>query len=157
MHPTNNATRLLDAKKIHYTAHEVPAVKMSALEVADYLHIPAEKVYKTIVFQRDKKGKPILAVVPATGEVDPKKLAVVLGEKKVNPATMRDAERITGLLAGGISPLALINKGFEVVLDAGALEQEKICISGGQRGLQVQLRPMDVITLTSAKTALISK
>jgi Cys-tRNA(Pro)/Cys-tRNA(Cys) deacylase len=157
MQARNNTTRLLDAKKIHYTAHEVPAVKMSALEVADYLQIPAEKVFKTIVFQREKKGKPILAVVPANGEVDPKKLAVVLGEKKVHPATMRNAERITELQAGGISPLALINKGFQVVLDASALEQEEICISGGQRGLQIELRPLDVITLTNAKTAPISK
>jgi len=156
MAATNNVTRMLDAKKITYTAFEIPAVKLSAIEVSDYLHMPPEDVYKTIVLRREKGGKAILAVVPATREVDPKKLAVLLKEKKVRVSTQREAEKMTGLLSGGISPLALIHKGFQVVIDESAIERKTIMISGGQRGLQVQLTVQDLIRLTNARTARIS-
>ena len=156
MAATNNVTRMLDTRNIPYTTFEIPAEKLSALEVSDYLHIPPEDVFKTIVLQREKNGKPILAVVPATGEVDPKKLAEFLKEKKVSVTTLREAEALTGLQAGGISPLALINKGFQVVIDKSAVEQGKILISGGQRGLQIQLTAQDLIRLINARTANIS-
>lgn len=156
MAATNNVTRMLDARKITYTVFEIPAVKLSAIEVSDYLHMPPEDVFKTIILRREKRGKAILAVVPAAREVDPKKLAGFLKEKKISVTTQRDAEKITGLLSGGISPLALIHKGFQVVIDESALEQENILISGGQRGLQIQLAVQDLIRLTNAKTAHIS-
>lgn len=153
MTTTNNVTRFLDAKKVIYTALEVPTVKLSALQVADLLGAAPEKVYKTIVVQREKIKKPILAVVPATREVNPKKLAAFLNEKKVIVATLQEAEGLTGLLAGGISPLALIHKGFQVVMDASALGHDQVLISGGQRGLQIQLKPKDLILLTNARIA----
>ena len=156
MAATNNITRMLDAQKITYTAFETPAVKLTALEICDHLHIPPEDVYKTIVLRREKSGKPILAVVPATGEVNPKELARFLKEKKVSVTTHRDAEKMTGLLSGGISPLALINKGFQVVVDESAIERGTILISGGRRGLQIQLAAQDLIRLTNARTARIS-
>ena len=157
MAATNNVTRMLDAKKITYTAFEIPAVKLSAIEVSDYLHMPPEDVYKTIVLRREKGGKAILAVVPATKEVDPKKLAVLLKNKKVRVSTQREAEKMTGLLSGGISPLALIHKGFQVVVDKSAIERKTILISGGERGLQIQLVVQDLIRLTNARTAHIRK
>ena len=156
MAATNNVTRMLDARKIIYTVFETPAVKLTALEVCDYLHILPEDVYKTIVLRCEKSGKPILAVVPATRGVNPKKLASFLKEKKVSVTTQRDAEKMTGLLSGGISPLALINKGFQVVIDESAIERGTIVISGGQRGLQIQLAAQDLIKLTSARTSNIS-
>jgi len=76
MAATNNVTRMLDAQEIIYTAFEIPLVKLTALEVCDHLQIPPEEVFKTIVLRPEKSGKPVLAVVPATGEVDPKKLAI---------------------------------------------------------------------------------
>ena len=156
MAATNNVTRMLDAQKITYTAFEIPAVKLSAIEVSDHLHMPPEDVYKTIVLRREKGGKAILAVVPATREVDPKKLAVLLKEKKLRVSTQREAEKMTGLLSGGISPLALIHKGFQVVIDEFAIERKIILISGGKRGLQIQLAVQDLIRLTNARTAHIS-
>ena len=153
MKAANNVTRLLDAKKITYTVFEIPAVKLSALEVSDFLDKPPENVFKTIVLQPEKIKKTVLAVVPATGEVSPKKLAAFLNEKKVSVTTQREAEALTGLQAGGISPLALIHKGFQVVVDASALEREFILVSGGQRGVQVQLNAKDLIQLTNARTA----
>jgi Cys-tRNA(Pro)/Cys-tRNA(Cys) deacylase len=135
----NNVTRLLDARKISYTAFELPAEKLGALETARLLSIPPEQVFKTIVVTRDGKGKPILAIVPGTGEVDLKALARAVGEKKVSLPTEREAEKLTGLQAGGISPLALLNRGFQMVLDSSAEMFDRIHVSGGQRGLNICL------------------
>ena len=153
---TNNVTRMLDAKHISYKTHTVPEKKISALEVAEFLAIPPETVFKTIVAEREKKGKAILAVVPATGEVDVKKLAKAVVEKKVHVATLERAESLTGLRAGGISPLALIQSGFQVVLDDSAFVLEAITISGGQWGLQITLRPQDLAKLSNARNAKIT-
>ena len=149
----NNVTRLLDARGIPYQAYELPAEKLGALETARILGVLPEIVYKTIVVTREGKGKPILAVVPGTDEVDLKALARALGEKKVNLPTEREAEQLTGLQAGGISPLALINRGFQVVVDATAELYDLIHISGGQRGLNISLPPHALITLTQASVA----
>jgi Cys-tRNA(Pro)/Cys-tRNA(Cys) deacylase len=152
----NNVTRLLDAKKVPYVVLEIPSGKLSALEVADFLKVSPDKVYKTIVARRSEAGKHVLAIVPANGEVDTKKLAQALGEKKMNIHSMRNAEAVTGLQAGSISALALINKGFQVVIDAHAREKSEIIISAGQRGLQVRLSPEDLARLTNARFFAIS-
>jgi Cys-tRNA(Pro)/Cys-tRNA(Cys) deacylase len=142
--PTNNITRMLAAQKIPYTAFELPSEKLSAIETARLLGVPLEQVFKTIVVKREGKGKPILAVIPGTSEVDLKRLAKVLGEKKLYLPTEREAEQITGLQSGGISPLALLNKGFQVILDSRADSYVEVHISGGQRGLNIRL-PVDAL------------
>ncbi len=119
----NNVTRLLEARKIQYTAHELPGEKLGALEAARLLKIPPDQVFKTIVLKRESRGKYILAVIPGDKEVDLKAVARFIGEKKVLVPTEREAEKITGLQAGGISPLALIHKGFQVLLDSSASNQ----------------------------------
>ena len=153
--PANNITRLLDAKKIPYTAFELPAEKLGAHETARLLNVPLEQVFKTIVVTREGKGKPILAVVPGSAEVDLKSLAKALGEKKLHLPTEREAEQLTGLQVGGISPLALINKGFQVVLDSSAGKYQEIHISGGQRGLNIRLPVEALISLTHARVEII--
>lgn len=157
MPPVNNITRFLDSKKVSYTAFETPAEKMGALETAQFLNVPAEVVFKTIVVTREKPKKPILAVIPGPATVDLKLLAAFLGEKKVHLPTEREAEQLTGLQAGGISPLALINKGFRVVVDSSAQNYSEIHISGGQRGLNIKLPVADLIKLTNARLATISR
>ena len=157
MPTVNNVTRMLDARKIPYTAFELPAEKLGALETARLLAVEPATVYKTIVVARDKPKKPILAVIPGPNQVDLKALASYLGEKKVYLPTEREAESLTGLQAGGISPLALLNKGFQVVLDASAQEQAEIHISGGQRGLNLRLPVEAIIRLTNARVASISR
>jgi Cys-tRNA(Pro)/Cys-tRNA(Cys) deacylase len=154
--PTNNLTRMLDARKIRYTAYELPAEKLGAQETARLLNVPLELIYKTIVVTREGKGKPILAVVPGDREVDLKLLAKALNEKKLHLPTEREAEQLTGLQAGGISPLALINKGFQVVVDARAEAHKEIHVSGGQRGLNICLPVGDLLKLTNARLAEIS-
>lgn len=153
----NNVTRLLDARGIPYTAYELPVEKIGAVETAHILGVDARLIFKTIVIIRDGKGKPILAVIPGDKEVDLKALAQAVGEKKVHLSTQREAEKITGLQVGGISPLALLNRGFQVILDASALDFEEIHISGGQRGLNLRLPTTALIDLTTAKLAVICK
>jgi Cys-tRNA(Pro)/Cys-tRNA(Cys) deacylase len=153
---TNNVTRFLDARKVKYTAHELPAEKLGAVEAALYMGVPAGHVFKTIVTTREK-GKPVLVLTPGTHVVDLKILAAFLGEKKMSLPTEREAEGLTGLQAGGISPLALINKGFQVVIDAAAQEYEQIYISGGQRGLNIKLSVADLAKLTNARFASVSR
>jgi Cys-tRNA(Pro)/Cys-tRNA(Cys) deacylase len=152
----NNVTRFLDAKKVKYTAFETPAEKLGALETAQFLNLPPEKVFKTIVATRARPGKPILAVIPGPRHLNLKLLAAALGEKKVNLPTEREAEQLTGLQAGGISPLALINKGFQVVIDSSAQGFAEIHVSGGQRGLSICLPVKDLAALTNARFAAIS-
>ena len=148
---TNNITRLLDAHKIPYTAFELPEEKLGAVEAARLLGAPPEQVFKTIVVTKEGKGKPILAVVPGSGEVDLKALAKAVGEKKVHLPTEREAEALTGLQAGGISPLALIKRGFQVVLDESANDFDEIYLSGGQRGLNIRLPVGDLARLVNAR------
>ena len=153
----NNVTRLLDQLKIPYTAFELPPEKLGAMETAQFLGVAPELVYKSIVVSREGKGKPVLALVPGICEVDLKLLAKALGEKKLQLPTEKEAERITGLQAGGISPLALLNRGFQVVVDATAQTLPLIYISGGQRGLNIRLSPADLVRLTNAALYEISR
>jgi len=155
---------MLDAKKISYTAFETPAEKLSAVETANYLRVPVEIVYKTVVLMCQQLGgkshssrsKPILAVIPGSHVVDLKLVAVVLDEKKVLLPTEKEAELLTGLQAGGISPLALINKGFQVLIDVSAKSHQAIHISGGQRGLNLLLAVDSLADLTHARFGQIS-
>lgn len=154
---TNNITRLLDSRKIPYIAYELPSEKLGAEETARLLGVEPASVFKTIVVTRDKPKKPLLVVVPGTSHVDLKLLAAALGEKKVYLPTEREAEQLTGLQAGGISPLALLNKGFQVLIDASAGVFSDIHVSGGQRGLNIKLPVADLVKLTNARLEAVSR
>lgn len=151
MPAVNNVTRLLDSRNIKYQVFETPADKLGASETAKLLNVDPNVVFKTIVVTREKPKKPILAVVPGPENVDLKRLAAALGEKKVYLPTEHEAEQLTRLQAGGISPLALINKGFQVVIDASAHDHTEIHISGGQRGMNIKLPVSDLVKLTNAR------
>jgi len=151
------ATRLLDGKKIAYTTHSYdPDVFVSAPEVAEGIGMPPAQVFKTLVTLPDK-GKPLLAVLPADQALDLKALARAVGAKKVRMARLTEAERMTGLKKGGISALALLNKGFRVCLDESALGWPQIAMSAGVRGMQVVLAPQDFVRLTRARIASIGR
>lgn len=154
---TNNVTRLLASRKISFTAYELPEEKLGALETSRQLGVPPMNVFKTIVVVREKPAKPILAVIPGPHEVDLKALAAVMGDKKIHLPTQKEAETLTGLQAGGISPLALINKGFQTLIDDSAKTLEQIHISGGQRGLNIRLPVSALVQLTNARFGAISK
>lgn len=135
------------------TAHEVipySAEMRDAELIAEAIDVPAGELFKTLVVLRPP-AKPVLVMVPADRQLDLKKLARTLGEKKVKMAGHDEAEALTGLKVGGISALALLNKGFVILLDASARAQEQILISGGQRGLDVKLAVKDLVKITGAR------
>src|SRR5262249_10479609 len=116
--------------------------------VADALNVAQPRVFKTLVTEVD--GELTVAVVPVTGELDLKALAGAVGGKRAALA-----ERTTGYVRGGISPLGQRRR-LPTVIDESATEHETVYVSAGRRGLQVELKPTDLITLTDAVTARIA-
>lgn len=153
----NNVTRMLNQNKIEYYAFTVPAQKIGAVETSQYLGVSPNLVYKTIVVKRMCRGKTILVLIPGDHIVDLKALSKVVGEKKLHIPTEKEAEKITGLQAGGISPLALLNRGFQVVIDISAKALDYFYISGGQRGINLKISPTSVAELSKAIYANICK
>ena len=147
-HVKTNAMRALDARKITYETFTYPSSTHSADEVANLLQVPPGEVFKTLVMFADGE-RTLLVVVPGDAEVDLRLLARSLGVKAVRMAPQREAERLTGLLVGGISPLALLGKPFEVYLDARAGQLERLYINGGARGFLVSLSGADLVRVLS--------
>lgn len=145
----NNVIRFLNAKKIPYKLLESPPVHRSAVDTAKLFNLDPDSVFKTIVMKKNSPGKPVLCIVPGTCTADEKKVAAVLKEKKVSVVTQGEAEKLTKAQAGGISPLALINHGFTMLLDDSAELYHEIAVSGGQRGLTILISPQDLIQLIS--------
>jgi Cys-tRNA(Pro)/Cys-tRNA(Cys) deacylase len=145
-----NAMRLLDGRKVPYEAFTYSAEIHSATEVADVLGFPQGEVYKTLVVMREK-GKPMLVIVAGDRELDLRLLAKSVNEKSLRMATHREAEQLTGLQVGGISSLALLNRGFDIYLDRPALGLEHILVSAGKRGINLRLKVGDLVKVTNAK------
>jgi Cys-tRNA(Pro)/Cys-tRNA(Cys) deacylase len=150
----NNTTRFLDAHKVKYQVftYGYDGGVQSAVEVAEAIGLPPKQVFKTLVVQADDlRRKPLLVIVPGPDTLDLRVLAKAVNAKKVRMATHADAEKLTGLQTGGISALALINKGFDVYLDDRASQFEQIAVSAGQRGANILLSVKDVVRLTRAR------
>ncbi|HEY7779981.1 MAG TPA: aminoacyl-tRNA deacylase [Ktedonobacterales bacterium] len=145
-----NAMRALDAHKVPYDTFTYASTIHSANEVAGLLGVPASEVYKTLVLVTGD-ARHLLVVVPGDSEVDLRLLSHALGVKSVQMAPQREAERLTGLLVGGISPLALLGRPFEVYVDARAADLEYLYINGGQRGVNIHLRVADLLAITGAR------
>lgn len=155
----NNVTRLLDGKQVAYKLHiyDYDAGVHSAVEVAAAIGLPPERVFKTLVALPDEPNrKPLLVVIPGPDTLDLKELAKATGLKKIKMATHAQAETLTGLQTGGISPLALINKGFQVLLDGQALGHATIAVSAGQRGANVELSAQDLLKITNGRVITLS-
>ncbi|RMF02992.1 MAG: aminoacyl-tRNA deacylase [Chloroflexi bacterium] len=145
-----NSMRLLDRQKIAYSVRQFPDTIHSADGVADYFGLPHHVVYKTLVVL-PAKGKPLLVMVAGSRELNLKQLARAVGEKKVQMAAKKDAERLTGLQTGGISALALMHKNFRVFIDRPALELDTVLVSAGKRGVNLELAVPDLIRVTGAR------
>lgn len=145
-----NSMRILDQQKVAYTMREFPDTVHSADGVADHFGLPHEVVYKTLV-ALTAANKPLLVMIAGSRELDLKKLAKAIGEKKIQMAPKKDAERLTGLQTGGISALALLHKNFPVYIDQPALALEHILVSAGKRGVNLELPVADLIRVTKAK------
>lgn len=153
---TNNVIRLLNSRKIQVQIFTLPPEKLGAQRTAEILNVPIQQVFKTIVLKKLQPRKYILALIPGDQSADLKAVARVMNEKKVILPTEQEAEQITGLQAGGISPLALLKPGFQVLADESIFDFEAIHISAGERGSNLKIGVRDLISLTNAKTAAIS-
>lgn len=148
------AMRVLEGRGVPYEAIYFPETIHEAVEVARYAGVPPENVYKTLVVEASEPGyKSMLMMIASNSTLDLKKVANVIGVKKVHMARHVDAERITGLKTGGISALALLNKGFAIYIDAWAELLDFILVSAGQRGINLRLSPQDIIHVTGAQLA----
>lgn len=150
------AMKLLEGKNIDYDVHSYPNGLRDAEEVAAAIGAPPERVYKTLVVPRPFPAKPLLVMLPANRQLDLKKLARAVGEKKLKMATHSEAEALTGLQVGGISAVALLNKGFTVYIDDAAKPLDRIIISAGERGSQIELAVSDLVKLTRARYAAVA-
>lgn len=148
-HVKTNAMRALDARKMPYDTFTYPSTIHAADAVATLLGVSPGEVFKTLVMVADG-GQHLLVVIPGDSEVDLRRLARSLGVKSVQMVPQREAERLTGLLVGGISPLALLGRPFAVYLDQRASTLERLYLNGGQRGVNVCLRVSDLIAITGA-------
>lgn len=150
----NNVTRLLDSRKIPYRVHryDYEAGVHSATEVAQAVGLPAARVFKTlVVLGDDPNRKPLLVMIPGPDTLDLKRIAAGARLKKARMAGHDEAESLTGLQTGGISALALLNRGFDVYLDAQARQYETIAVSAGERGANLELAVRDLVALTRAR------
>ena len=142
-------TRAGVAFTVHAYEHD-PAVASYGLEAARALGVEPARVFKTLV--ADVDGRLTVAVVPVSGQLDLKALAAAVGGKRADLADPRAAERSSGYVLGGISPLGQ-RRPLPTVVDATAAGHPTVYVSAGRRGLDVELDPADLVRLTSAVLA----
>lgn len=151
------ATVALTEAGVTFTTHAYehdPSVASYGEEAARALGVPPAQVFKTLL--ADVDGTLTVAVVPVSGSLDLKALAAAVGGKRATMADPAAAERSTGYVRGGISPLGQ-RKRLRTVLDASAEKLATVCVSAGRRGLEVELAPADLAALTGAVFAPIAR
>ena len=151
-----NAARLLDKAGISYKLipYEFDENDLAAQHVADSLGQDIARVFKTLVLHGDRTGY-IVCVVPGNAEVGLKALAKVSGNKKVEMIPMKELLPTTGYIRGGCSPIGM-KKRFPTFIHSTCSEHDFIYISAGVRGLQIRIRPADLVATTEATIADIS-
>ncbi|GAA0605440.1 Cys-tRNA(Pro) deacylase [Kribbella sandramycini] len=151
------ATVVLSKAKIAFSTHAYehdPAAKSFGLEAAEVLGLAPERVFKTLLVEVD--GKLAVGVVPVDKQLDLKAIAAAVGGKKAVMADPAAAERTTGYVVGGISPIGQ-KRPLPTVVDETATTHDTVYVSGGRRGLDLGLAPADLITITKARTAAIAR
>jgi Cys-tRNA(Pro)/Cys-tRNA(Cys) deacylase len=151
------ATDQLTRQRVRHTVHRYehdPRHPSYGQEASEALGVAPERVFKTLI--ADVDGKLTVAIVPVAGTLDLKALAAAVGGKKATMADPAAAERATGYVTGGITSLGL-RKPLPVVVDASAMEHETVFCSAGQRGLEIELAPADLVTAAAARLAPIAR
>ena len=151
------ATVALEAAGVRFTVHAYehdPAASSYGEEAARVLGVDAGRVFKTLLAEVD--GALVVAVVPVAGQLDLKALAAAVGGKHAAMADPAAAERSTGYVRGGISPLGQRRR-LRTVVDEGALAHPTVFVSAGRRGLEVELAPQELVALTTAVVAAVGR
>ena len=147
-----NVMRLLDGKKISYVSHSYePDPTKTGVEIAGIVGEPVEKVFKTLVMQ-GKSGAYFVFVVPVAAELDLKKAAKAAGEKAVAMIKQKELLPLTGYVHGGCSPIGM-KKPFPTFIHETATGLDKIFVSAGKVGFQIELAPQDLFTVAGCKPA----
>lgn len=151
------AISVLQTLGVQFEAHSYrhdPAVTDFGREAAEALGVPVERVFKTLLANAD--GKLVVGIVPVSGQLDLKALAAAVGSRKAVMAEAALAERKTGYVIGGISPIGQRTK-LPTALDTSVLDFETVFVSGGRRGLDIELAPDDLARATAAILAPIAR
>jgi Cys-tRNA(Pro)/Cys-tRNA(Cys) deacylase len=151
------ATKLLARLGIRHVVHRYshdPRHSSYGEEACEALGVPRDRVFKTLV--ADVDGQLTVAVVPVAGSLDLKALATAVGGKRAAMADPARAERASGYVTGGIAPVGL-RRPLPVVLDETALRHSTVFCSAGQRGLEIELTPADLIAAAGARAASIGR
>ena len=144
-----NAMRMLDRMKIPYEAHTYECEEsVDGIQVADMLHLPHEKVYKTLVTVGNSKNY-FVFVLPIEAELDLKKAAKAVGEKSLEMIHVKDINQITGYIRGGCTAVGM-KKQYKTVIDASAQTLQTMIVSGGRIGSQIELTPEDLAKAANA-------
>lgn len=146
-----NAARILDGMNILYELKEyvVDEDDLGAENVAQKVGLPVDQVFKTLVAVGDKSGV-IMAVIPGDKELDLKALAAYSGNKKVEMAPLKDVQKLTGYIRGGVSPLGA-KKAYPVYIDESIDQWPFIAVSAGIRGCQILIHPSDLTKAVQAR------
>ena len=147
-----NVMRLLDGKKIPYESHAYePDATLSGEEIAAVLGEDPDKVFKTLVTQA-KSGAYYVFVVPVRAELDLKKAARACGEKAIAMIRQKELLPLTGYVHGGCSPIGM-KKPFTTFIHETAVGYDKVFVSAGRVGLQIEIVPGDLISVSGSKVA----
>lgn len=147
-----NVMRVLEGKKIPYESHAYhPDASMSGEEIAGILGEDSRKVFKTLVTQ-GKSGAYYVFIVPVEAELDLKKAAKASGEKAVSMIRQKELLPLTGYVHGGCSPIGM-KKQFPTFIHQSATDLDRIFVSAGKVGFQIELAPKDLISVTGCRTA----
>ena len=151
-----NAVRLLDLKKVDYVLHEYDAPDgfLDGVSVAEATGIEPERVFKTLVTQGASREY-YVCVIPVAKELDLKKAAKYFGEKKLEMIPAKDITKVTGYIKGGCSPVGM-KKQFRTAIDESASSIERIVVSAGKVGLQMELPPQQLAAAASASMTVLT-
>jgi Cys-tRNA(Pro)/Cys-tRNA(Cys) deacylase len=154
------ALDILTAADVAFTVHEYDHTASDHFgdETVAALGVTPERVFKTLIASITPSGKPelVVGIVPVSGQMDLKALAAAVGAKRAEMADPAAAQRSSGYVVGGISPLGQRTR-LRTVVDQSAMSYETVLVSGGRRGLQVELAPADLVRLTDGKVAEIGR
>lgn len=147
-----NAVRILDRNKVEYELNKYECDDFKdGVSIADMLEQSYDMSFKTLVTV-GKSGKYYVFAIPVDKEINMKKAAKEVGEKNIEMVHVKDINAVTGYIRGGCTPIGM-KKNYQTVINESAKEHEKIIVSGGRLGLQIILKPDDLVKVTNGRYA----